>query len=187
MADTFSDLIARGADPKTIEAHLDALDPATRVVEVRATSGTLQEKVWRLVKGHAPARMEVFCGETDQTVIYSGKNSLPAFTIFEKRFWRRRDGRGIEGYNHQKMAAFTGPGYFTARDGDDGEIVFDYTQIPDLRPDGWPPIAPNTGLIGSVVYGNMIDYNRRISKTTYIGRAVKHGKPMNSYFLLTRS
>lgn len=182
-----SDLIHKGAGAEAIAQLLDAMDEATRVAEVRAIGGGDQAKLWELAEGRA-APLDVFApsSETDRTIIYAGRNSLPAFRIFEKRFWRRGDGKGVLGYNEQTMQPFTGPGYFTVRDGDGGEMVFDYTSLPDLQPPGWPALAPNKGVIAGAVYGHMIDYNRRLSRDTYIGRASKKGKLMEAYYLLTR-
>src|SRR5207253_2824006 len=50
-------------------------------------------------------------------IIFEGKNSLPAFTLFQKRFCRPSTGRGeLWGYNHQALAWLTGPGYFVVHD-----------------------------------------------------------------------
>jgi hypothetical protein len=132
--------------------------------------------------------IDEFADVTGETIIYELKNNLPMFSIAQKRFFRPEEGE-VVGYNHTGglAATFAGPGYFFAKDGENGELEFDYTRLPSLRPEGWPEIKPNTGLIPGITYGNMIDYCRRVSKHTVIGAAFKGGKPRNAYFILTRA
>jgi hypothetical protein len=182
--ETLSTLIAKeSATAAEIAAHLDALSEDARVAEVRACSGALQKKLWGLVEG-CGIDTTTFVPEAESTVIYAGKNSLAMFTHFEKRFWRVPGGATI-GYNQQSMKWFSGPGYFLVRDGDNGELLFDYTATPELQPTGWPSIRPNTGFY-SIVYGGMIDTNRRVSRDTVIGSAARNGKSIDSFYLLTR-
>ena len=65
--------------------------------------------------------------------------------------------------------------------------MFDYNSVDDRQPPGWPAVKPNSGILPGAVYGHMIDYNRYVSKDTVIGYATKKGKPLNQYYLLTRS
>jgi len=184
---SFASLIEQGAPPADIEAHLDALSADERIRQVRDTGAKLQKKLWELVAGAGAVSISNFVDVADQTVIYAGRNSLPLFSLFEKRFYRKAGGGLVAGYNHQSMQAFTGPGYFVTEDGANGELVFNYLKLPDYQPPGWPGLRPNKGLIPYLVYGNMIDYNRRVSSTTVIGAATKNGKPMGQYYLLTRA
>ena len=45
--------------------------------------------------------------------------------------------------------------------------------------------ADKTGLIPGIVFGNMLDYCRRVSKHTVIGAAYREGKARGAYFILT--
>jgi hypothetical protein len=184
MSDTFSSLIERGATAADIAAHLDALDEAARVLEVRAVSAALQRKLWPIVDGKA-VTLESFLPEHDEKVIYAGKNSLPMFQLFEKRFFRRNGGPAF-GYNEQFWRLFTGPGFFVVREDPSGELLFDYTQVPEQAPAGWPRARGHMG-IGWLVYGNMIDRNRRVSKHTVLGAAFRSGKALGQYYLLTKT
>lgn len=188
MGATFTSLVQEGAPAADIAAHLDALSPRERVAECLALPGKLEPKLFELVKGAGALDVDDFVGATCETVIYELKNNLPVFNVSQKRFYKPEEGE-IVGYNHTTglAATFAGPGYFFAKNGDDGELVFDYTRLPTLQPEGWPEIRPNTGLIPGLTYGNMLDYVRRVSKHTVIGAAYKGGKPRNAWFLLTRA
>jgi hypothetical protein len=120
-------------------------------------------------------------------VIFAGKNSLPMFTWFEKRF--ARQGGRIVGYNHQTMSWFTGPGYFTLAPSAERpkEVLFDYTTVPQTAPADWPPPRPNSAGFSKLVYNNLHDFCRRVARDVVIGEATRLGKPMNSYFLLART
>src|SRR4051794_33454944 len=103
-----------GVTQPQLAAHLDALDTASRVQQIRALSGAHQKRLWEACAG-APAftvddLVPPSLGE-GKTVIWAGKNSLAAFTHFEKRFTRL--GGKVIGYNHQTMSWITGPGFFT--------------------------------------------------------------------------
>lgn len=185
---TFTELVQKDASAADIAAHLDGLTASARVAECLALPGGLQPKLFEKVKGADPLDLAGFVGPECETVIYELKNNLPVFNISQKRFYRPTEGE-VVGYNHTTglAATFAGPGYFFATQGDDGELVFDYTRLPTLQPEGWPEIRPNTGLIPGITYGNMLDYVRRVSAHTVIGAAFRHGKPRNAWFLLTRA
>jgi hypothetical protein len=121
-------------------------------------------------------------------VVHAGRNSLPLFNDFEKRFCKP-DGEGegdvLWGYNHQAMGAFTGPGYFVARI-EGRELVIDYGQQPPRKPPSWPEIIPNDARIGRFVWVGMVDRVRRVSTHVSIGRAWRHGKATDDYFVLCR-
>ncbi len=186
MSDTFTSLVQKNARPEDIAAHLDGLSPNERVSQCLALPGNLESKLFELVKGHAQLQLQQFVGKEESTVIYELKNNLPVFNISQKRFWRPKTGE-IVGYNHTTGLArtFAGPGYFFAVQGDNGELVFDYTRLPTLRPPEWPEITPNSGLIPGATYGEMLDYVRQVSRHTVIGAAYRHGKSRNAWFLLT--
>ena len=188
MTDTFKDLVKKKAPAEDIAAHLDGLSPQDRVQECMDLPGNLEPTLFELVKGHSQLDIDAFVGEPCTTVIYELKNNLPVFNISQKRFYKPEEGE-IVGYNHTTglAATFAGPGYFFAGNHDDGELVFDYTRLPTLQPEGWPEIRPNTGLIPGMTYGNMLDYVRQVSKDTVIGEAFRNGKSRKAWFLLTRA
>jgi hypothetical protein len=182
---TFASLIVRGASPAEIANHLDGLELERRVREVRAIGRRLQVKLWGLVKGAGALEIASFVGEPERTAIFKGRNTVPIFSTFEKRFWRPASG-DVFGYNHNVgLAALPGPGYFMVAEAE-GELVFDYCSVPRSAPSEWPPVRPNSGFLAGIVYGGMQDYVRFVSKTTVIGAAFRRGKPRNFYFLLTR-
>ncbi len=173
-----------------LAAHLDSLDAAGRVREIRALSGKQQKRLWHVCQG-APAftlddLVPSSLGEGKE-VIYAGKNSLGAFSQFEKRF--QRQAGAVVGYNFQSMSWLTGPGYFTCvmSTTNPNELVFDYTTVPQLAPAGWPAIKPNTSGFSRFVYKNLNDYNRRVSRDVIIGSATRAGKDIDSYYVLARS
>lgn len=186
MAETLTTLFKAGADPAAIARHLDALDEQQRLEQVRAFPGGLQSKLYDLVDHRQPIDIERFIPTPDATVVYSGKNSAPAFKNFSKLFWRPSGGGEVVGYNEQFWRFASGPGYFVAYDdGKSGEVVFDYTKLPSSKPEGWPEIKPNTGLIAAPAFANMLDYNRAVSSNTIVGRAFKSGK-LIAHYLVTR-
>ena len=64
----------------------------------------------------------------------------------------------------------------------------DYTKLPKNKVASWPEVVPHGGLLGGVVWGNMMDYMRRVSAHVSIGRAHRGNprKPTNDYFTLVR-
>lgn len=187
---TFASLTERGATLADLGAHLDALDPKTRIAQVRALGMPLQKRLWDLAANGRSLDLATFVEGVEKTVIYEGKNSLPAFSYFQKRFYRTASGE-VFGYNQNPAftSFLTGPGYFIVEPAKDGEILFDYTRVPKTKPAGWPEIQANerAGLIGGLVFGGMLDYIRYVSRHTVIGAAFKGGKPRNQFFLLTRA
>ena len=186
---TFADLLARtDVTQAQLAAHLDALDTEERVRQCRALGKSQQRRLWE-VCAEAPAfTLEELIPSTETgTVRWAGKNSLPMFTHFEKRFARK--GADVVGYNFNPgLAWFTGPGYFTTVQAPDRprEILFDYTRVPSTAPEGWPPVKANTSGGGKLVYGGMHDFCRRVSSTVIIGAATRLGKPIDAYFVLAR-
>lgn len=121
-----------------------------------------------------------------EMVIFEGRNSLPAFSRFQKRFVRR-DGV-IVGYNHQSVSPITGPGFFLLAESDSflpKEVLFDYTQKPPFFPEMFPAYRPNDVGLSNLVYANMKDYCRPVAKGVVVGAAFKKGKAQHAYFSLT--
>jgi len=179
-------------DRAAIAALLDGLGAADRHAAVTALAGPrLQGRLWDAVAGAPPVTLADFVPPDAaplREVIFHGKNSLPAFTLFQKRFCRppaapARD--ELWGYNHQTLAWLTGPGYFVAHDDPRGAAI-DYRQVPPAHPAGWPDVAPNERGLSRFVYANMVDIMRRVSRDVFIGSAFRAGREAGNFFMLCR-
>lgn len=196
MATDIQSILA--SDPLDVAAlgsALEALPQPERIAAVRAIGGKAQRRIWDACEGHETA-LEDFVpagkGAPEQ-VIHSGKNSLPVFTEFEKRFTRTADDPSVlYGYNEASVGKLIGPGFFVAHYFPDRkEIGIDYLQVPpegSAFPDGWPALKPNTSGLQRFVYNGMIDYMRKVSAHVTIGRAYRGGtQEQPNYFLLCRN
>lgn len=192
---TFAEMLATPhADIEAVAAHLDRLDSERRIAEVRAVGPDAQRRLWRLARGRLltldhfvpPDRAPL------ETVRHYGRNTLPAFKIFEKRFCRPGPGHDDSvrwGYNEGSTRPLVGPGYFVLREtGGDarGEVVVDYEMIPPDKPAEWPAIKPNTAGLQRFVYAYMHDYMRKVSDHVSIGRAYRRDRETPNCFLLCR-
>jgi hypothetical protein len=181
-----------------IAAYLDGLAPDHRLHEVRQLGGADQARLYDLAKDGPPITLEHFAPKDRPTlreVIHEGKNTLPAFQLFQKRMCRPSDGADrLFGYNEGFTRALLGPGYFvthsTAGNPDweeRGAIVVDYFMMPDgeVAP-GWPRVVPNSQGLQMLVYQGTRDFMRRVSAHVSIGAAYKGEKKMGAYFALCR-
>jgi hypothetical protein len=183
-------------DLPRLASVLDGLGHAGRVANIREWDRELMSKLYEAAKGFKPVTLDDYVPPTTAPlteVIHHGKNSLPAFTHFQKRFCKPQEG-GPEGtlygfnFNTGFHSHFIGPGYYVAhKSPGDGEVDIDYTALPNAKPEPWPEIKPNVG-IGGLVYGGMIDVMRGISTHVSIGRAkkAKSGAWMDAWFVLCR-
>lgn len=185
-------LLEGRAPAREIETHLDGLTPAARLEEVLAVTGRGVKRLYEAVAGGTPPTLEDLVPPgTEGVLIYEGRNSLAAFSRFQKRFVRK--GGLVLGYNHQSMSFVTGPGYFVVHpptgSGEHGhELDFDYTTAPPAEPpapEGWPVYTPNERGLSRFVYGHMHDYVRRVARGVVVGKAYRHGKEQDAYFSLT--
>ena len=185
----FSNLLtAEALDLDAIAEWLDAAEPSVRLEHVRAISGRDQSRLFEATQGRPGLTLSSIVPDTVgplTEVIHNGRNSLPMFNIFQKRFARVESGEFLVGYNEQSMRWATGPGYFVARE-DNGEIAIDYRTLPDTKVDSWPEIISQSARLGRLVYYGMVDMLRPVSDHVTIGRAWKSGKVTNNYFLLCR-
>ncbi len=177
-------------DLKGLSGYFDGLDAKTRIQEVRALTAREQAMLFEAAKGFRPLKLTDFVPENVpalKQVIHFGRNSLPLFKIFEKRFCRP-EGKKDElwGYNEQPLKALTGPGFFVAWQVSDEEVLLDYTRIPPGKPEEWPEIIPNSARLSRFIYYNTQDYMRGVSKHVSIGRATRRGKTMDNWFVLCR-
>lgn len=177
-------------DLDAIGAHFDGLSASARLEAARSLDARQQARLFEAAQGRR-VRVADFVPESTASmtpVIHYGRNSLPTFKIFEKRFCRPTDGATeLWGYNHQAMSLFTGPGYFVARDDGPDEVVIDYWVVPKGPPPvGWPTILPNSARLSRFVYYHTRDYMRRVSQHVTIGRARRNDKVMDNWFVLCR-
>src|SRR5262245_27089080 len=173
-----------------LQSHLAALDGAGRIAECRALGRRQQARLFELARDGGPLGPEdmVSTAAGADPVPWYGRNSLPAFTRFEKHF-RRHEGN-VVGFNLNPamVTLVAGPGYYVCRvdESRPNDMLIDYTRIPDAAPAGWPRVKNNTSGLSRFVYGNLYDYCRRVSDTVVIGAATRRGKPIGQYFVLCR-
>jgi hypothetical protein len=185
----------RPTAPARIAQLLDGLAPAERVAAVRSLGRAEQRALYAAVAGFLPLRLADLVPPSVADLVpvrHSGRNTLPAFTLFEKRFCRPRGADpqkpgALWGYNHQALAPLTGPGYFMAvEDPGRPEVWVDYTRVPPAGAPGWPPVRSNERGLSRFVYGFMIDTLRRVSEHVTIGSAARRGREIGSWFVLCR-
>jgi hypothetical protein len=181
--------------PARIASLLDEMTHAARVAAVRSLGRSQQRGLYEAVGGFRPLRLEhlVPPATGDFTPVrHFGKNTLPLFTHFEKRFCRPRGEDSVKpaelyGFNFQTMQPVTGPGYFVAReDPNRPEVWVDYNAVPPEHPEGWPAIRRNEVGLSRFVYGFMVDTLRGVSEHVSIGSAARKGKDLGSWFILCR-
>jgi hypothetical protein len=180
---------------KELAALLDGLGHEARVAWVRSIGRADQRRLYEAAEGFLPLGLADLVPPDrgdGATVRHFGKNTLPAFTHFEKRFCRpagedpQRPGR-LFGFNFQSMAWLTGPGYYVAyADPARAEVLVDYREVPPAAPAGWPPVRRNETGGARFVYGFMVDRLRRVSEHVTIGSAIRNGRELGSWFLLAR-
>jgi hypothetical protein len=188
-------LRAATVEPRQIAALLDALDHAARVAAVRTLGRAEQRALYRAVDGFRPLRLSDLVparvGDFEP-IRHFGRNTLPAFTLFEKRFCRplgadREKPGELYGFNFQTLQQLTGPGYFVAHeDPRRPEVWVDYTRLPESHPAGWPPVRSNEHGLARLVYGFMVDTLRGVSEHVTIGSAARKGRDLGSWFVLCR-
>jgi hypothetical protein len=176
-----------------LAATSDALDPAQRVEAIRALTARDLARLWEIAEELTAAVALDFLLAPDvtpgHTAEWIGKNSLPMFSHFTKRFTRGEAAGTLVGQNTGAMEWLTGPGYFiaTVRPETPSELLIDYTRVPTAPPPGWPKVRPNESGISRLVFGNMHDYLRPIGEHLAIGAAfTTAGKFRGQYFALAR-
>jgi hypothetical protein len=176
--------------PREIADLLDGMSHDERVTAVRALGRDSQRRLWHAVNGFGELTLDDFVPRETPLltpVRHYGRNTLLAFRLFEKRFYRLGDGAAVAGANFQTHSWFTGPGYFVATlDEKRHEVLVDYRRLPTEKPTGWPEIRANEGGISRFIYGFMVDTMRRVSTHVSIGSAARNGKDIASWFVLCR-
>src|SRR5215469_1367742 len=135
--------------------YLDHLTPSARLREVRSLAKDEQAKLFE-ASGARRIDLTHFVPEGTpplREVLHYGRNSLPTFQIFAKRFCLPGAQRSeLWGYNDHALKALIGPGYFILRSTSPREVVFDYTAVPPSKPAAWPRIRLNSERLGRFVY-----------------------------------
>lgn len=166
------------------------MDPESRLLTALSIEPAEQRVLWDLMEGHSLSAEHFVPSSTEplHPVVHYGRNTLPAFKFFQKRFYRVPDDE-IAGFNAQTLSWLTGPGYFVTHPVTDGpaDFVIDYTALPKQKPATCPPIQPNTRGVSRWVYGGMKDYVRSVSEHVCIGRAYRGEKPLDAWFVLCRA
>ena len=181
-------------DIDALAAQLDSMNEARTLAFVRAVKGRDQARLWAASEGR-PTQLADLVPEgvpEGVEVIHVGRNSLPLFSAFEKRFARvPGEPDKLHGYNEGAARKLIGPGYFVAaEDGERGEVGVNYYEVPAGEahlPNHWPKVKPNESGFQRFVFAKMVDYLRRVADGVFIGRAVRKGRVTDNYFLLCRT
>ena len=200
MAESGLTLASLTRDPSVtsrgVASLLNRLSLAEAITAVRSLSGRrVQAVLWRLAaenpavsvadlvpRDHPPMR----------PVVFHGKNSLPAFTHFEKICCRppsSTHANVLWGYNETPIRRLIGPGYYVVQDMADnpfGGAAFDYRSLPATRPPGWPPIRANSVGLSRFIYNDTVDYVRRLGDDVFIGSATRKQRELGNFFILVR-
>ena len=178
---------------KELSEYLDSLTNRQRIQATQTLRAQEQERLFEAAEGFQPLTLEHYAPSMGlpplTEVIHYGRNSLPLFRSFQKRFTYpdiETDVPQRWGYNHQAMACFTGPGYFVAKEAGQGEVVIDYYEVPPKKPQQWPEILDNSQRLSRFIYFHTQDFMRYVSKHVSIGRAMRQGKWMKNWFVLCR-
>lgn len=178
-------------DFEQLEAALDAANHRERVTAMYKMSTKIQRRLFDQAKGRAVTLQQIMpWDDLYRPVHHWGKNTIaPGFDRFQKRFCRVAGHAPTEliGYNEDWYRFAISPGYYVAyMDEAVGELVVDYTRLPEDRPPEFPRILPNWVGLGSVIFLGMQDRLRYVSEHMTIGRAYKGGKALNNWFVLVR-
>ena len=187
--------------PSSIPVPLlvDRLEPLTEVFERHAPDAQVNwmrslgmwqlRRLWTLADR---AELTLTPGDltaSDRVTVCPGKNHLPMFSWFEKRF-AMIDGQ-VVGYNESGWArAWVGPGHFSVVPGEHkGELILDYRAVPVTTHPSFPPLRSNEGVGGwpaplrGIVFGGLRDRLRRASAHLLVGRSdVKGLNPQRGAF-----
>jgi hypothetical protein len=186
-------LIQPHLDLERLSKDLDDLGHSGRLWSVHQWTRSDMAKLWDATTESKPVSLDDFVPPSVEPlveVVHHGKNSLPAFIYFQKRFCRPKDADAkdtLVGYNAQWHGAATGPGYFVAHpSAEPGTVDIDYTVTPKEKAEEWPPIEPSSARLGRFIYHGTIDVMHAISSHVTIGRAKKKSGWMDVWFVLVR-
>ncbi len=169
---------------QTVDDLAGALDAAShdaRVAWVHSLGRSEQYALFALCAGR-PVGLGQLVSEPGRVVRHYGRNGLPLYNRFEKRFVRLPDGT-VGGFNHNDfgvLASFvTGPGHYVSYEAPDGsgEVWVDYRRIPAHQHPDFPPLRSNEVGLPALVFGDMVDVLRRVSRHVTIGDSFKAKYP----------
>ena len=172
------------SDLADLSGQLDNATHADRLAWIYRLGEAEQLALFELARG-SDLTVDDVVGPAGAVRIHPGRNGLAIFNRFEKRFARL--GELTVGYNHNDtlggplnflVARIIGPGHYTAYNAPDGDgIWIDYRVVPTQRHPAFPPLIDNDHGLRSLVFGNMVDVLRRVSKHVLIGNAFKDKGP----------
>lgn len=181
---TAAELILRsGTSTSDVARHLDGLTPHERTRQSLSLSPAQQRALWDIASA-APAPQHELIRTDAATQAFAGRNSLTLLSRFEKRFFRSAG--QIFGYNKHALAWLIGPGYFAVAPRPGGGFLFDYRELPETVPAGWPAVRPNSAAFARTVYGDLVDEVVWVARDVLVGAAFRAGAPLSSYFVLVR-
>lgn len=183
-------LNAPSLDLPAIAAAFDALPDAERVTAATSLSSTQQSRLFDAAKGFRAVTLNDLVPPSVPAmtcVPHEGVNSMLLFRRFAKVFYRPADGaKELWGYNRTSALVTTtvGPGYYVAYDLPDGEVLVDYTRLPERPAPSAPAILSNSSRLSFFVYNNTKDTLRGVSTHVTIGRAARGTRTLNNWFVL---
>lgn len=175
--------IPKPSAASSVTALAEALDAAThevRLAWIRSLGRSEQYRLYAMAEGR-PVTVDELVREPGRVVRHYGKNGLLLFSRFEKRMVRLPDGT-VGGYNHSDAGALaplatlvTGPGHFVtvASPQVPGEVWVDYRRVPAAQHPEFPPLRGNESGLPALVFGDMVDVLRRVSRHVTIGDSFK--------------
>ncbi len=189
-------ILANNPQAADIASFLNGVGLEEKISATRSLSGPrVQRRLWDTVATNPRVVLSDLVPSGHQPlkpVVFHGKNSLPAFTTFEKICCRPPSAQAADelwGYNETVVRGLVGPGYYVVRSTAEAKLggaAFDYTLLPGGTADGWPELRENHKGVSRLVYAGMVDYMRRVADDVFIGSATKGNRELGSYFLLVR-
>lgn len=156
--------------------------PAAQLTWMQRLRGRQLKRLWDLAEAD-PLPLEVgdFAPDSGEVRILPGKNHLPFFNHFEKRF--AKVGDEIVGYNETGWERlWVGDGHFVVRPSPErpDEVWIDYRTPPAGQHPDFPPVRDNRriawpGPLSRLVYGGLVDRMIRVDDHLLIGRSMTTG------------
>jgi hypothetical protein len=186
------DLVAqKPIDIDAVASHLNALDTAGRIAEIRTLNGRLQGALWTALAGKRKAGVDHFVPKDvpDLTFIrHYGRSSAPLMSDFERRFARpRRDAKELWAFGEPApREPGRSPHFVLRKDTDRGTHVCDHTRQPPLQVDGAPTLAKDPFGLAGLLGSHRVDVMWVVSDHVTVGRSFDKGVATHDTFLLCR-
>ena len=150
-------------------------------------------RLYEAVAGGAPPSLEELVpesAEAEGVLIYEGRNSLAAFSRFQKRFARETGSWSATTTSRCRSSRGRATSWCTRRAAAASTARSSTSTTPSPRRRageraGWPAYTPNERGLSRFVYGGMHDYVRRVARGVVVGKAYRHGAAQGAYFSLT--